>query len=805
MPAVVLSDLIHSALAYCSPPCGPSQFRFDWTMEAALHNQSTLAAYDFDFHHCLASQPFSATSIGSEFRPIQFWAPLCSRHPLWPRARTWLSTGVHYPLHPISDSDRKADNQANLLRGNHKSALHHQAQLISMLQDEVSRGWQLLLPLSAIHQLPGAVLAPLGMVQQTSINELGQAIPKWRLTHDQSFNAHGPTTRRSVNDRVIHDSLSPCLFGHALQRYIHHLLHLRQCRPMERIFQTKVDFKSAYRRLHYNARTAVQSLTTIDGFLLLALRMTFGGSPNPSQWSDISELMCDLANDLVRHPGWDHISCASPHHASLASQFSQQPVHPTPAPVPALAQTLPLAIQPPNPTDTLPKADCYIDDLFSVMLESDASRGAASLPFVLHLLGRPQDPTDALTRDDLLSLTKFKAEAAPTEQKTILGWHIDTHSLIISLPSEKFRTWSGDLAKLINHPHHVPHAQLEAFIGRMNHAAHIIPLSRHFLGRLRTSLYAASRRGWATLRSPQLADLRLWQSFLQFAHQGISLNLLSFRLPSHILRSDACEHGLGGFSATTGIAWRWELPVELRLRATLNSLEFLATYINAWMECHLALSSPVPPCSILLLQSDSSSAVGWLHRSNFDDSTPLHFHISRAHAHLMLSHGCGLYSQWFPGAENLVADSLSRDFHLGDSTLLNLLHLSIPLQLPPNFRLCPLPPELLLQVTTWLQALPASTQLPKTPQRSKLATGTTSRPSSLPSTFTTIHISPTLPAKISNVYLEPLLLPTVPVTSNTNTLHNSLLHHYLAQSAPPSMLWHRPTGLTNVLAPAMTP
>jgi hypothetical protein len=44
-------------------------------------------------------------------------------------------------------------------------------------------------------------------------------------------------------------------------------------------------------------------MVTIGIFVLIALRLTFGGAPNPSQWSDISEMATDLANDIVRDDG----------------------------------------------------------------------------------------------------------------------------------------------------------------------------------------------------------------------------------------------------------------------------------------------------------------------------------------------------------------------------------------------------------------------------------------------------------------------------------------------------------------------
>jgi hypothetical protein len=81
-----------------------------------------------------------------------------------------------------------------------------------MLNDEVMRGWWLLLPREAATSIPNAVVGPVGLVEQDSINEFGEIIPKWRLTHDQSFNVvHN--TQRSVNDWLQVEELTTCQSG----------------------------------------------------------------------------------------------------------------------------------------------------------------------------------------------------------------------------------------------------------------------------------------------------------------------------------------------------------------------------------------------------------------------------------------------------------------------------------------------------------------------------------------------------------------------------------------------------------------
>ena len=82
------------------------------------------------------------------------------------------------------------------------------------------------------------------------------------------------------------------------------------------IWVSKVDWKSAYKRQHLNARTASKSLSQahIKGspFLLMALRLTFGGKLCPIEWGCISESVTDLSNDILNCKEWDPTTLQSP-------------------------------------------------------------------------------------------------------------------------------------------------------------------------------------------------------------------------------------------------------------------------------------------------------------------------------------------------------------------------------------------------------------------------------------------------------------------------------------------------------------
>jgi len=176
-------------------------------------------------------------------------------------------------------------------RGNHKSAMDYHQILLEIIKEDVERGFALPLPTSILHCIPKASLAPLGCVKQATLDALGNKTYKHRMTHDQSF--PGPSNM-SVNLRVQQDQLPPIMYSFALLRSIHYILSIRQRHPTVKIYICKFDIYTAYRRCSFSSTTAFESLTIFAGFLLVALRMTFGGAPCPSMWGVISKSITDL-------------------------------------------------------------------------------------------------------------------------------------------------------------------------------------------------------------------------------------------------------------------------------------------------------------------------------------------------------------------------------------------------------------------------------------------------------------------------------------------------------------------------------
>ena len=190
--------------------------------------------------------------------------------------------------------------------------------------------------------------------------------------------------------------------------------------------------------------------------------------------------------------------------------------------------------------------------------------------------------------------------------------------------------------------------------------------------------------------------------------------------------------------------------------------------------------------------TDNSSAVGWLYKSSFNPKThSLHDNVARKLARILLDTESCISSQHTPGKNNIIADSLSRDFHIEDKQLTFILKSIYPSQVNQNFRIYPLPKEII----SWVSSLRAiSTKLsgpPSRPERSKTGiffagadswSAVVSRINSLKNTAGT-HASSCYP------HLQPVLDEMSLATQRKPDF-------VVQQYAPPSATYVRPFGRT---------
>ena len=292
--------------------------------------------------------------------------------------------------------------------------------------NEVLHGWLIPLLRHAIFKIKGASVIPLRMEEQYTINEKGERTIKCQDTHDCTFPF---PSGDSINNRTIQDLLEPCIYGQCLQRMLHQTHRLRLNYPHEVILQMKHDLDAAYRRMHKVLDEALLSITIVDGVAYLEVHLPFGVATGPSKFSTMSEMVFDATNDLMADKTWDPKSL----HSLLRRAFDSPVIE---------DMTFPFAVAKPlhNP---IPNRDVfcdgYIDDIISVAvhLKDNVERAQNAAPLIVHAMFRPIDTLDKLTRDDPVSLRKLFGEGTPCEQKTNLGWLVDTRSFRVYLPMEK--------------------------------------------------------------------------------------------------------------------------------------------------------------------------------------------------------------------------------------------------------------------------------------------------------------------------------------------------------------------------------
>ena len=684
----------------------PHKYKFENTRDAAKFNAAILKRNKYDFTKALQKEKGTMLEPGSEFRSRDILAPLLSQHEHWDKMEQIVTTGVTYPLEHLPEHIRKEDLHFMIDRGNHQSATskENEASLLKNYAKEVERGWMLPTTIESVNKIKGACVIPVGVATQFTIDEKGNRKFKRRTTHDASF---PPPSEQSINNRMFRELLTNCFYGYCMIRLLHAIHIMRWTCPNLRILICKLDLDAAYRRLHVLAAMAVLTITIIRKIAYILLRLPFGVANGPNDFCLVSEPIMDITNDILRDESWDPNEVHSP----LQHKF-KQPNERYSKDTP-FGKARSLFVPVPFYWAT---ADGYIDDIITLIVEYKdwVIRGQNAAPLAVHTVFRPTDANDPLPRADATSIPKLDGDGTPDEVKTVLGWLINTRLFRIYLPWLKAKDWIHDLKQILK-DRRVNAKTLETTIGRLNHAAHIIPQARFFLNRLRNLLQRCKKYGSQTPSKQERKDIHLWISLLQkVSTDGIDINNITFTDPTDTTISDACEHGMGGYN-TEGLAWRYELPSALIGKFSINLLEFIASVITIY----LTIKDADHPKKILAF-TDSSSALGWLYKANFLTNQPAHDAVARWLAKTLIDHDAALYSQHIRGIHNIIADVLSRDCHIPDTHLIHIFNLLLPEQTPPNLKISTLPQEII----SWLHSLPPSStktqELPQHPTRSKL-------------------------------------------------------------------------------------
>jgi len=291
-------DWLRTVLDVCSTPVETPReplVRFGTSPEELHYNTLFLASCQWDMGTVYSRHRGTTAYHGAEFRPSDQLIKVIGQHPNFRYLIKMLRDGFDYGLvKDLTEEERSQEVEAQLERGNHKSATQNLEDVQKLLEGDVRHGFVIPFLASKVRRLKGVMVQRGGMVRQLSLKEDGIRKPKDRFTHDLSFSITDPEASINLTD---HPDM---VYGWCFLRLVHFIVALQfRHPPGTPIYLSKFDFSDAYKRLSQSARAAAATVVCFGQIAYLCWRMVFRGSTNPAGFSGLSETLTDLSNELA--------------------------------------------------------------------------------------------------------------------------------------------------------------------------------------------------------------------------------------------------------------------------------------------------------------------------------------------------------------------------------------------------------------------------------------------------------------------------------------------------------------------------
>ena len=423
-----------------------------------------------------------------------------------------------------------------LHRGPHKSCHDHISFLQGEFKDMMSRGQWLVLPYSAVKDLPGLRLSPPGVVPQRNRR------PRWICDYSW-WGINADTLPLAAKESMQ--------FGHALDRILREILLADPTHGP--VYLIKIDISDGFYRIALNIDdipklgVVFPTLPGEEPLVAFPLVLPMGWSNSPPIFSTATETIADLANErltsnvdmpphhlddlaesilstppscpMVTAPNFTCPLVTPPDltSATSTSLLVTPPLlgptrEPKPTPILLVAPPLPgptrdptlspvvtppflgLTRDPSLPTSQKPLAyaDVFVDDFIGAAQDLDLNNRQRVRKALLHSIDdvfQPLLPNDNPTRQEPVSMKKLReGDCSFGTLKLILGWIIDTINMTIQLPQHRV----DRLAEILNS---IPATQRRtsvkkwySILGELRSMALALPGSRNIFSTMQHAL-----------------------------------------------------------------------------------------------------------------------------------------------------------------------------------------------------------------------------------------------------------------------------------------------------------------------------
>lgn len=207
---------------------------------------------------------------------------------------------------------------------------------------------------------------------------------------------------------------------------------------------------------------AAQTILVTEDVEYIMLCLSFGGAPNPLTWCAVLEMIIDLSNELHFCHNWNSEEIVNP------AQTQPPELDLLPSDIP-FGEARQMAFD--IPVTNIGRMDSFIDDLIWVFVNTFKiwTRETQTVPLAVYVINRPHTgEAELIPRHPILSVPKLIVEGTLVEVQIVLGWGLNTRTLTIKLPADKFIAWTKDLKQIVINGM-TTFGTLESCNGRLNH------------------------------------------------------------------------------------------------------------------------------------------------------------------------------------------------------------------------------------------------------------------------------------------------------------------------------------------------
>ena len=682
-------------ISFIAPPKDKSAQRLpDALGKCALKLNKTLTPHEF---YALVDK----TRGRYELNPLGV-----HEHPAAPFLNHLRKHGAEVKLDTPASAARLA---AQLKKGAHPSA-HLRAEFLrGDILDQVNKGHLLVLPLSAVRDLPDLWITPAACIPQEDRRD--------RPIYDYTYSG--------LNQAVIPSAPPEAMqLGRALPRLLRRIVRANP--RLGPVLMSKTDLSDAYMRVWINIPDVAKLAFAIppapgdtEPLIGFHLSCPMGYVESAPFFCATTETVADFANNdeprtqphKLEKLAESEPSDDDPAHAGILTADDEE-----------LLRKLFEHASKATLHERLEYTDVYVDD-FILLCQGPKHVRKKALRNLFHNIDRVFRPNDDHDTDrrEVNSLKKLaKGDACFTYVKKILGWMINSISMHMTITPTRFRKVQNLLAE-VKHVKRTTTRVWHRLLGTLRSLAPGIAGGRGLFSVLQAAMPKHGHRVRITDGVRHVLDL--WEHlFATMNERPTHLRELFPHAPNWFGATDACGHGLGGVffdNKGTAYVWQWQVPPELQARLrtrenpkgdlTINVLELAAHIVQ------LLLKGPMAkPLDHTLDGVDSTAAFGWTLGGSVTRTDKVATLLSWKA--LELRNSCLASScAYVPGPLNRLADDASRVQHDSPTNLLHMFNAKYPQK--HSWRYAPLTSAIDYALTTVLSGRPWRPEsLPVTPK-----------------------------------------------------------------------------------------